>query len=126
LSSIVLSQQCRVVYFISLRVAKPLRLDYQILLKSPPPPNVTGWICPCTEVFSLQTQGRVYAASEQQCTLSSGEVQVPRGGIYEWQTEGLARRLIQGLARLMHSSAWALSLCVNKMGVFKHRKAVSF
>ena len=50
LSSIVLSQQCCKVYYIY--SSEPImRLDYQILLKSLPPPKLTGWIRPWRQCF---------------------------------------------------------------------------
>jgi len=35
--------------------------------------------------MSLYKPKAVYAASERQYTAAGGEVQVPRGGIYEWR-----------------------------------------
>ena len=35
--------------------------------------------------MSLYKPKAVHAASERQYTAAGGEVQVPRGGIYEWQ-----------------------------------------
>ena len=75
LSSIVLSQQCCEAYFVSLAVVKLLvRLDYRLLLKSPPP-NLTGWICPWLEETHWATKIETTLESESADLLpSSGPV----------------------------------------------------
>ena len=68
LSTIVLSQQCCEVYFISLNSSgADTRLDYQILLKSPPPPNVTRWIHPwfCARPTNMVTGAERCGASSK-------------------------------------------------------------
>ena len=66
----------------------------------------------------------MYAASERQDTAARGEVQVPRGGIYEWRKE--ERQEIDTRIGKANAVLRELYRSVDKKGASKHRKAVSF
>jgi len=65
------------------------------------------------KVLCLYKPKAVYTASERQYT-ATGEVQVPRGGIYEWR-KAEPQEIDTRIGKANTVSAWALSLCGPKI-----------